>query len=131
MKPKPELVVEHADVVIAGSGAAGMRAAIAAHGAGAKTVLLAKGPCRANHTRMSGGRYNVVSGLNPGDSNDAFYTDTIESGAGINNHEMVRVLVEEAMDRALDLEEYGLMWDRSYAASTVSNRSRSHPTRSA
>ncbi|MBI4189967.1 MAG: FAD-binding protein [Betaproteobacteria bacterium] len=115
MKINPEVVVEHVDVVIAGSGAAGMRAAIAAHEAGAKTLLLAKGPCRASHTRMSGGRYNVVSGLNPGDSNDAFYRDTIESGAGINNHEMVRVLVEEAMDRALDLEEYGLMWDRTEA----------------
>ena len=45
-----------------------MRAAIAAHDAGAKVVLLAKGPRRANHTRMSGGRYNAVSGFNPADS---------------------------------------------------------------
>jgi fumarate reductase (CoM/CoB) subunit A len=108
-----DLIVEQADVLIAGSGAAGMRAAIAAHDAGAKVVLLAKGPRRANHTRMSGGRYNVVTGLNPKDSNDAFYNDTIDSGVGINNRELTRIMVDEALARAYDLEEYGLAWDRT------------------
>lgn len=42
------------DIIIAGSGAAGMRAAIEAHDRGARVALLAKGPPRANHTRMSG-----------------------------------------------------------------------------
>src|SRR5688572_8912227 len=106
-------MVEHADVLIAGSGAAGMRAAIAAHDAGANVVLLAKGPRRANHTRMSGGRYNVVTGLNPKDSDDTFFSDTIDSGLGINNYELTRVMVDEALARAYDLEEYGLAWDRT------------------
>jgi fumarate reductase (CoM/CoB) subunit A len=113
MSDAGELLIERTDVLIAGSGAAGMRAAIAAHDAGAKVVMLAKGPRRANHTRMSGGRYNVVTGLNPDDSNDAFFQDTLESGAGINNYELTRVLVDEALDRAYDLEEYGLAWDRT------------------
>lgn len=106
-------IATHAfDVVIAGSGAAGMRAAIAAHDAGCKVALLAKGPPRANHTRMSGGRYNAVSGQNPADSTDAFYRDTVDSGCQINNHPLTRVLANEAMDRAWDLESYGLAWDR-------------------
>jgi succinate dehydrogenase/fumarate reductase flavoprotein subunit len=109
-----EVLVERVDVLIAGSGAAGMRAAIAAHDAGAgKVVMLAKGPRRANHTRMSGGRYNVVTGLNPDDSNDAFFQDTIDSGVGINNHELTRILADESLDRLYDLEEYGLAWDRT------------------
>ena len=107
------MLVEQADVLIAGSGAAGMRAAIAAHDAGANVVLLAKGPRRANHTRMSGGRYNVVTGLNANDSNDAFFQDTIDSGVGINNYELTRILADEALERAYDLEEYGLAWDRT------------------
>jgi fumarate reductase (CoM/CoB) subunit A len=110
---KIEVFSEQTDVVIAGSGAAGMRAAIAAHDAGAKVVLLAKGPRRANHTRMSGGRYNAVSGLNPGDTTDAFFHDTLDSGAGINNHQLARILADEAMARAYDLESYGLAWDRT------------------
>ncbi|MDB5902094.1 MAG: sdhA, partial [Betaproteobacteria bacterium] len=113
MTTSSDLIVEQADVLIAGSGAAGMRAAIAAHDAGAKVVLLAKGPRRANHTRMSGGRYNVVTGLNPKDSNDAFFNDTIDSGVGINNRELTRIMVDEALARAYDLEEYGLAWDRT------------------
>lgn len=113
MTTSSNLAVEQADVLIAGSGAAGMRAAIAAHDAGAKVVLLAKGPRRANHTRMSGGRYNVVTGLNPKDSNDAFFNDTIDSGVGINNYELTRIMVDEALARAYDLEEYGLAWDRT------------------
>ncbi|HYC45834.1 MAG TPA: FAD-binding protein [Burkholderiales bacterium] len=109
-----ELLVERVDVLIAGSGAAGMRAAIAAHDAGAgKVVMLAKGPRRANHTRMSGGRYNVVTGLNPNDSNDAFFQDTIDSGVGINNYALTRILADESLDRLYDLEEYGLAWDRT------------------
>jgi succinate dehydrogenase/fumarate reductase flavoprotein subunit len=112
MKQAAEIAVEKADVVIAGSGASGMRAAIAAHDLGARVIVLAKGPARANHTRMSGGRYNAVSGLNPDDSTDAFYRDTLESGTGINNHPLARILADEAMDRAYDLESYGLTWDR-------------------
>jgi fumarate reductase (CoM/CoB) subunit A len=110
---RPEVFPERTDVLIAGSGAAGMRAAIAAHDAGAKVVMLAKGPRRANHTRMSGGRYNAVSGVNPDDSTDAFFQDTLESGAGINNYPLARILADEAMDRAYDLENYGLAWDRT------------------
>ncbi|GGE37919.1 fumarate reductase subunit A [Agaricicola taiwanensis] len=110
-----DLHLESTDVLIAGSGAAGMRAAIAAHDAGQRVVVLAKGPHRANHTRMSGGRYNTVSGLNPQDSPDAFFQDTLESGAYINNHELARILAYEAMDRAYDLEDYGLTWDRKEA----------------
>ncbi|OGA42737.1 MAG: hypothetical protein A3G24_18290 [Betaproteobacteria bacterium RIFCSPLOWO2_12_FULL_62_13] len=107
------MAIEQTDVLIAGSGAAGMRAAIAAHDAGANVIVLAKGPRRANHTRMSGGRYNAVSGLNRKDSTDAFFRDTLDSGAGINNYELTKILAEEAMDRAYDLEEYGLTWDRT------------------
>lgn len=112
MTGKPQVLVEQTDVLIAGSGAAGMRAAIAAHDAGARVVVLAKGPARANHTRMSGGRYNAVSGQNPGDSVDAYFRDHLDSGAGINNQTLTRILAEEAMDRAYDLESYGLAWDR-------------------
>ncbi|RPI44659.1 MAG: FAD-binding protein [Betaproteobacteria bacterium] len=113
MHEQPEVIVESTDILIAGSGAAGMRAAIAGHDTGAKVVLLAKGPRRANHTRMSGGRYNAVSGANPKDTPEAFYRDTVESGMDINNHELARILAYEAMDRAYDLEAYGLAWDRT------------------
>lgn len=108
--------IERTDVLVAGCGGAGMRAAIEARAKGASVVLLAKGPVRANHTRMSGGRYNVVTGLNPEDSVDHFFRDTITGGADINNQVLARILVEEALDRAYDLESYGLVWERKTPA---------------
>lgn len=108
-----QIEVRKVDVVIAGSGGAGMRAAIEAQERGCSVVMLAKGPARANHTRMAGGRFNAVSGMNTKDSVQAFYQDTLDSGAGMCRPVMARVLAEEAMDRALDLEFYGLTWDRT------------------
>jgi len=115
MLDAPDMRIERTDVLVAGSGGAGMRAAIEARSRGAAVTLISKGPLRATHTRMSGGRYNVVTGLNPEDSTDIFFRDTVESGAGINNQRLVRILVDEALDRAYDLESYGLVWERRTA----------------
>lgn len=89
-----------------------MRAAIEAARQGVEVTILAKGPIRATHTRMSGGRFNAVSGHNPLDDKDIFFADTINGGARLNNRRLARVLIEEAMDRAYDLESWGLVWER-------------------
>ncbi|HSZ41995.1 MAG TPA: FAD-binding protein [Trebonia sp.] len=100
------------DVLIAGTGGAGMRAAIEARRAGVDVTVLAKGPVRATHTRMSGGRFNAMSGQNPTDNHDIFFEDTLRGGSQLNNRRLARILVEEAMDRAYDLESWGLVWER-------------------
>ena len=105
--------VERTDVLVIGTGGAGLRAAIEAHDRGAQVTLLAKGLARATHTRMSGGRYNVVTGIVSGDDTDVFFKDTIDGGARINNQHLARILVDEALDRAYDLEVYGLAWERT------------------
>jgi len=65
--------VERTDVLVIGTGGAGLRAAIEAHDRGAQVTLVAKGLARATHTRMSGGRYNVVSGIVADDHTDIFF----------------------------------------------------------
>jgi fumarate reductase (CoM/CoB) subunit A len=107
------LRVERTDVLVVGTGGAGLRAAIEAHDRGAQVTLLAKGLARATHTRMSGGRYNVVTGIIPNDDTDIFFEDTVAGGAFINNQRLARILVDEALDRAYDLEAYGLAWERT------------------
>jgi len=89
-----------------------MRAAIEARRLGAAVTIIAKGPVRATHTRMSGGRFNAMSGQNPKDNHDIFFADTINGGAGMNNRQLARILTQEAMDRAYDLESWGLVWER-------------------
>lgn len=106
---------QRTDVLVVGTGGAGMRAAIEASRQGVDVTILAKGPIRATHTRMSGGRFNAVSGQNPLDDRDIFFADTVNGGAGLNNRRLARVLIEEAMDRAYDLESWGLVWERESA----------------
>jgi thioredoxin reductase len=57
------VLIQHVktDVLVVGTGGAGMRAAIEAARQGVEVTVLAKGPIRATHTRMSGGRFNAVS----------------------------------------------------------------------
>lgn len=102
------------DVLILGSGGAGLCAAL--HLADAKApprVLMAvKGLFgKSGCTRMVQGGYNVV--LNPADSLDAHFRDTIEGGQWINNQELAWTLVKEAPRRVLELENrVGCFFDR-------------------
>jgi hypothetical protein len=61
-----------------------MRAATEAPGQGAEVTILAKGPIRATHTRMSDGWFNAVSGHNPVDYRDILFSDNIYGGTRLN-----------------------------------------------
>ena len=103
------------DILILGSGGAGLFAALHAHSAApdldiavASKGLLGKCGC----TRMVQGGYNVV--LHPGDSLERHFMDTIEGGAWLSNQEMAWTLVEKAVERVRELEnEIGCFFDRN------------------
>jgi len=104
-----------ADILILGSGGAGLFAALHAHAANASldiTIatkgLLGKCGC----TRMVQGGYNVA--LNPGDSIERHFMDTIEGGKWLPNQELAWVLVTKAIERVRELEnEIGCFFDRN------------------
>src|SRR5256885_14636808 len=63
-------------------------------------------------TRMVQGGYNAV--LNPNDSLDRHFTDTVQGGAYLNHQELAWTLVKEAPDRIIELENrMGCMFDRN------------------
>ncbi len=103
------------DVLILGSGGAGLFAALHAHQANpslqvtvATKGLLGKCGC----TRMVQGGYNVA--LNPGDSVERHFMDTIEGGKWLPNQEMAWTLVTTAIERVRELEnEVGCFFDRN------------------
>jgi fumarate reductase flavoprotein subunit len=103
------------DILILGSGGAGLFAALHAHAANPKldiTVatkgLLGKCGC----TRMVQGGYNVA--LNPGDSIERHFMDTIEGGKWLPNQELAWTLVTKAIERITELEnEIGCFFDRN------------------
>ncbi|HXE70865.1 MAG TPA: FAD-binding protein [Hyphomicrobiaceae bacterium] len=103
------------DVLILGSGGAGLFAALHAHQANpelgitiASKGLVGKCGC----TRMVQGGYNVA--LNPGDSIERHFMDTIEGGKWLPNQNMAWTLVSKAVERVQELEnEVGCFFDRN------------------
>ncbi len=103
------------DILILGSGGAGLFAALHAHKAApdlsitvAVKGLLGKCGC----TRMVQGGYNVA--LAPGDSIERHFMDTIEGGKWLNDQELAWLLANEALVRVHELEnELGCFFDRN------------------
>src|ERR1700751_5356009 len=103
------------DILILGSGGAGLFAALHAHEANpdldvtvATKGLLGKCGC----TRMVQGGYNVA--LNPGDSIERHFMDTIEGGKWLPHQELAWTLVSTAVERVRELEnEIGCFFDRN------------------
>ncbi|HEY7246055.1 MAG TPA: FAD-binding protein [Xanthobacteraceae bacterium] len=103
------------DILILGSGGAGLFAALHAFAANpdlritiATKGLLGKSGC----TRMVQGGYNVA--LNPGDSVERHFMDTIEGGKWLPHQELAWTLVSRAIERVRELEnELGCFFDRN------------------
>jgi len=103
------------DLLILGAGGAGLFAALHAHAADPKldiTIavkgLLGKCGC----TRMVQGGYNVA--LDPADSVERHFMDTIEGGAWLPDQELAWQLVTGAVERVRELEnELGCFFDRN------------------
>ncbi len=103
------------DVLILGSGGAGLFAALHAQAARpdlsitvAVKGLLGKCGC----TRMVQGGYNVA--LSPDDSLERHFMDTIEGGKWLNDQDLAWLLVEGAQERIFELEnELGCFFDRN------------------
>jgi fumarate reductase flavoprotein subunit len=103
------------DILILGSGGAGLFAALHAHQAAPElkiTVavkgLLGKSGC----TRMVQGGYNVA--LAAGDSIERHFMDTIEGGKWLPDQDLAWTLVTKAVERIHELEnELGCFFDRN------------------
>jgi fumarate reductase flavoprotein subunit len=103
------------DILILGSGGAGLFAALHAHRANPalKVAVASKGLLgKCGCTRMVQGGYNVA--LNPGDSLERHFMDTIEGGKWLPHQEMAWTLVCKAVERVHELEnEIGCFFDRN------------------
>ncbi|SFD35530.1 succinate dehydrogenase / fumarate reductase flavoprotein subunit/fumarate reductase flavoprotein subunit [Bacillus sp. OV194] len=103
------------DILILGSGGAGLFAAHHAYDANPNLniIVAAKGLVgKSGCTRMVQGGYNVV--LNPNDSVDMHFKDTLKGGGMINNQELAWTLVSDAPKRIRELElKMGCFFDRN------------------
>ena len=98
-----------ADVVIVGSGIAGLFVALQAHERGASVLIVTKSAIDDANTRYAQG--GIAAAVGAHDSPEAHLRDTIEAGAGLVDEDAARVLCEEAPGRVADLARYGVRFD--------------------
>ncbi len=102
------------DVVVVGSGGAGLRAAIAAHEAGANTAIVCKSLLGKAHTVMAEGGIAAAMGNRwPEDNWEVHFRDTMRGGKMLNNWRMAQLHAQEAPERVLELEDWGALFDRT------------------
>lgn len=113
------------DLVVVGSGIAGLYAALQAHEHGASVLLVTKGAIDEASTRHAQG--GIAAAVGPGDSPDAHLADTIAAGAGLVDEEAARILCFEAAPRIADLVRYGVHFDAADGAVAL-GREAAHST---
>ncbi|MFZ2446011.1 MAG: FAD-dependent oxidoreductase [Syntrophobacteraceae bacterium] len=94
------------DILVIGSGAAGLRAAISARATGLDVCVLSKAaPGKSTCTGFSAGVLGGARGANPSDDHRE---QTLVSGRGINQRELVEILAEESPGRLDELVGWGI-----------------------
>ncbi len=102
------------DVVVIGAGGAGLRAAIAAHDAGAHVAIVCKSLLGKAHTVMAeGGIAASMGNVYAEDGWKVHFRDTMRGGKMLNNWRMAQLHAQEAPERVLELEEWGALFDRT------------------
>ncbi|HEY7270989.1 MAG TPA: FAD-binding protein, partial [Dehalococcoidia bacterium] len=98
------------DVLIIGGGGAAVRAAIAADEAGARVAMLVKGQvAHSGLTSMACPSYQAAGAFEePEDTPEVAFADVTKEGRYLGDENLIRVLVDEATDRALEMERYGV-----------------------
>ena len=97
------------DVVIVGTGVAGLRAAIEAS-QHSDVIVLAKESIDLSNTSWAQG--GIAAVMNAKDSINAHIQDTLEAGAGLCEPDAVRALVQEGPQEIAQLLQWGMRVDR-------------------
>ncbi|WP_203471371.1 L-aspartate oxidase [Mycolicibacterium chubuense] len=117
---------QRADVVVVGTGVAGLAAALSAHRRGRKVVLLSKAGETA--TFYAQGGIAVVLPDND-DSVDAHVADTLAAGAGLCDPQAVRSIVSDGYRAVAELVAHGAEFDESAAGGWALTREGGHSRR--
>lgn len=100
-----------ADLLIVGSGIAGLFVALQAREHGASVLVVTKSAIDEANTRYAQG--GIAAAIDEHDSPEAHLRDTIAAGAGLVDEDAARVLCSEAPGRIADLVRYGVRFDEA------------------
>ena len=112
------------DVVVVGSGIAGLTAALHAHADGCRVTVVTKGALSDSNTRYAQGG---IAGVTSADDSVADHArDTLVAGAGLADAAAVDVLVSEGPARLAELIERGVAFDRTADGALVRGLEAAH-----
>jgi L-aspartate oxidase len=117
---------QRADVVVIGTGVAGLAAGLAAHRKGARTVILSKADDTA--TFYAQGGIAVVLPFTD-DTVESHVADTLAAGAGLCDPEAVRSIVADGYQAVADLIADGARFDESAPGQWALTREGGHSRR--
>jgi L-aspartate oxidase len=107
--PEPGWVIS-ADVIVVGSGIAGLTAALRLRQRVDRVLLVTKTVLSEGSTQWAQG--GIAAALDPADSAEEHLGDTLVAGAGVCDEDAVRVLVSEGPARVRELVTLGTQFDR-------------------
>jgi L-aspartate oxidase len=113
----------YADIVVVGSGIAGLSAALRARSAGSVLVVTKDILSAGSTTWAQGG---IAAALGPGDTPDQHLRDTLVAGAGLCDEEAVRTLVTEGPDAVRGLIALGTVFDQTATGELALTREGGH-----
>lgn len=96
------------NVLVIGSGGAGLRAAIEAKKAGVEVTVIGKRPKEDVHTVLAAGGINAALGnVDPEDSWQQHYADTMVEGYHLSEPRMVELMAKESPELVKEINEWG------------------------
>jgi len=108
-----KIKVEKSDVLVIGSGGAGLRTAIELHDNGVDVLVVGKCKKRDAHTILATGGINAALGnMDPKDNWQLHAADTIKDGEHINDPIAVKILCKNAPRAIKELEKWGCPFHR-------------------
>jgi fumarate reductase (CoM/CoB) subunit A len=115
-KDQSQLMRSQCDILIIGTGGAGLQAAITARSRrkDLKIILVDKGILgKSGCTILGGFSCNAVLGTNPDDSPSCHFEDTVREGRFINDQPLVEIFTEQAADRVRELHGLGAVFEET------------------
>ncbi|MDP2718702.1 MAG: FAD-binding protein, partial [Dehalococcoidia bacterium] len=100
----------NADVLIIGTGMAGVNAAVEAKKSGVEPVLVNKGLLGKDGAATWMAGWGFSTPIYPGDSLDVIVNDTIKCGKYLNNQENVYAYLKASLPSLKDMEEWGIKY---------------------
>jgi L-aspartate oxidase len=114
---------ERSDVLVVGSGIAGLTAALHAARLGSVTLVTKSEVTDANTWYAQGG---IAGAVGEADSVDLHLADTLVVGQGLCDPDVVRAVVSEAADALAELEALGVRFDRAAGGAIALAREGGH-----